>query len=130
MSEHAERPAAQRETTDVTVRPLLLGGAGVLVVVALLGGLTGWLYPGARERSVARTGALPAFPAPELQPSPEADMAKFRAEQLHQLEGVWWVDRARGTLHQPIADAMRKLAQTGIADWPTTPVHATPTAGR
>ncbi|WP_254070492.1 hypothetical protein [Acidisphaera sp. L21] len=119
MSEPENLPAAQHETADITLRPMLIGGAGVLAVLVLLGGLTGWLYPGARDPHVVRTAALPNYPAPALQADPEGDMRRFRAEQLTQLNGVWWVDRTTGTAHQPIADAMRRLANAGIADWPT-----------
>lgn len=127
MPEPADLPAARHEATDVGLRPLLVGGVGVLVVLLLVGGLTAWLYPGARDRHVVRTDGLPRFPAPELQPSPAADMAVFRTGQLQQLNGVWWVDHAAGTVHQPIADAMRRLAGRGIPDWPTAPVQARPT---
>ena len=127
MSEPADLPAARHEAQDIGLRPLLLGGLGVLAVLALVGGLTGWLYPGTHDPHVVRSGALPQFPAPQLQPSPAADMAAFRTRQLQQLDGVWWVNRASGAVHQPIADAMRRLAATGIADWPATPVQAQPT---
>ena len=117
-------PTAQRETSDVALRPLLVGAGGVLLVLLVVGVLTVWLYPGSRDGRVVRTTGLPDFPAPQLQPSPSADMARFHAEQMRQLNGVWWVDRDRGVVHQPIADAMRRLAATGIADWPTTPARA------
>jgi hypothetical protein len=118
MSEPADLPAARHEATDITLRPMLIGGAGVLAVLVLLVGLTGWLYPGSRDTLVVRTAAVPHFPAPALQADPEGDMRRFRAEQFSQLQGVWWIDRTAGTLHQPIDDAMRRLASTGIPDWP------------
>ena len=127
LSEQANLPTARHEASDVAFRPLLIGGVGVLALVAVLAGLVGLLYPGARDPHLVRSGAVPPFPAPALQPDPAADMARFRAQQLQQLNGVWWVDRARGIVHQPIADAMRRLAAQGIADWPTTPVRAQPT---
>ena len=130
MSEPADLPPARHETTDVGLRPMLIGAAGVLAVLASVGGLTAWLYPGARDPRVVRTGALPAYPAPMLQPDPAADMAKFAAEQTRQVNGVWWVDRAHGIVHQPIADAMRRLAASGIPDWPTTPVRTEARPGR
>ncbi len=127
MPEPANLPAAHHETSDVATRPLLIGGAGVLAVLCLVIGVTGWLYPGARDRHLVRTGPLPQYPAPELQPDPAADMARFHAEQMRQVDGVWWVDQSKGLVHQPIADAMRRLAAAGIPDWPTGPVQAQPT---
>ena len=127
LSEHANLPTARHEASDVAFRPLLIGGVGVLALAALLAGLVGLLYPGTRDPRLVRSGAVPQYPAPALQPDPAADMARFRAQQLDQLNGVWWVDRAAGAVHQPIADAMRRLAAQGIADWPATPVRAQPT---
>lgn len=98
----------------------------MLVTLGLLAGLTGVIYPGARNPRLLKT-AVPGFPSPELQPDPAADMAKFRTEQLQQLNGVWWVDRVVGTVHQPIGDAMRRLAASGIADWPAGPAMANAT---
>lgn len=107
-----------------------MGGGLVLTVVALLGGAVGVMYPATRDPHLVRT-PVPAFPAPALQPDPAADMAAFRTRQLDQLNGTWWVDRAAGTVHQPIGDAMRRLAAQGIPDWPTAPVRAQATpAGR
>ena len=123
MPEPTGLPPARHETTDVALRPMLIGAAGVLMVLVGVGGLTFWLYPGARDPRVVRTGALSRYPGPELQPDPTADMAQFSAEQARQVNGVWWVDRARGTVHQPIGDAMRRLAAIGIADWPKAAVR-------
>ena len=123
MSEPADLPQARHEATDVALRPMLIGAAGVLAVLVSVGGLTAWLYPGSRDPRVVRSNALPSYPAPALQPDPAADMAKFAAEQTRQVNGVWWVDRTRGIVHQPIGDAMRRLAASGIPDWPTKPVR-------
>jgi hypothetical protein len=83
--------------------------------VALLGAL--WMYPGTMtDQYVARP--LPNFAQPQLQASPRADMDRFRSQQLGALNGVYWLDRAHGVVHVPIADAMRKVAEEGIADWP------------
>jgi hypothetical protein len=114
----SDLPPAGHENADITFRPLLIGGLATLAVLAALTGLTGWLYPGSRDTHVVRTATIPPFPAPALQPDPEADMQRFRTDQLRQVNGVWWVDRAAGTVHMPIADAMQKLAATGIPDWP------------
>jgi hypothetical protein len=68
------------------------------------------------DQYVARP--LPNFAQPQLQASPRADMDRFRSQQLGALNGVYWLDRAHGVVHLPIADAMRKVAEEGIADWP------------
>ena len=46
-------------------------------------------------------------------------MARFYAEEMQRLNGTGWIDKAKGTVHIPIADAMRKVAEEGIPGWPT-----------
>ena len=61
---------------------------------------------------------LPKFPYPQLQPSPRESMARFYAEEMQRLNGTGWIDKAKRTVHIPIKDAMRKIAQEGIPGWP------------
>ena len=76
-----------------------------------------WLYPQvASERII--TLPLPIYPAPRLQTDPAADARRFRAQQLRQLDGSGWVDRARGIAHIPIGTAMQQVAAEGIPGWP------------
>jgi hypothetical protein len=93
-----------------------------MVIVMTL--LVLWLFPG---RTVDRTIHLPLphYPPPELQVSPRNDMAAFRAQEMRWLNSTGWVDKARGVAHIPIEDAMREVAQEGIAGWP----EAHPDAG-
>ena len=111
----AERhlPPAHHEHQDVGFRAMALGGVGVLLTALGVAGLAFWLYP--KPDKVLR------LPAPSLQDDTVADMNRFRGEQLRQLNGIYWVDRAAGTVHLPITTAMRLVAKEGIADWPTTP---------
>ena len=84
-------------------------------------GFASWLYPGAQTDKILLPATNETFPAPRLQPDAAADMARFRAEQLQQLNGAYWLDRERRRVHMPIADAMRDVAARGIPDWPTAP---------
>ena len=86
------------------------------VALALLGAL--WMFPHTlTDEYVSRP--MPPFAAPQLQASPRQDMAQFHAQQMQALHGVYWLDRSRGTVHLPIEEAMRKVAEQGIPDWPT-----------
>ena len=120
-AEHGNLPPARHEDTDVGFRTLL--AAGVLMLLALVGvlGFASWLYPGAQTDKILLPASNETFPAPRLQPDVAADMARFRAEQMQQLNGAYWLDRERGRVHMPIADAMRDVATRGIPDWPTAP---------
>lgn len=124
-AEHPELPPAQHERSDIPAARLGLGIAGVGVVLVLLGVLVAALFPASlKDRTIA--GRILPFPAPQLQRSPRADMARFFSQQMRAVNGVWWVDRGRGIVHLPIDDAMRKLAQEGVADWPQARIDAKP----
>ncbi len=82
--------------------------------------LTLWAFPGALLDRTIRP-PLPIYPAPQLQPSPRADMQRFYAVEMQRLNSTGWVDRARGAVHIPIAQAMGDVARDGIAGWPTKP---------
>jgi len=112
-------PPAQYDRKDAGFAPMAYGAAGVLVALALMIGIATWLYP-APDKTL-RFQPPVSYPGPSLQPDPQADMARFRAEQLRQLNGAYWIDKAAGTVHLPIEDAMRLVAREGIADWPKTP---------
>ncbi len=119
--EQDDLPPARHEATDVGFRILAMAGVLMLLTLAGMLGFAAWLYPGAQTDKVLAPAVAETFPAPRLQPDVAADMARFRAEQLQQLNGAYWLDQERGRVHLPIADAMRDVAARGIPDWPTSP---------
>ena len=108
---------ARHETSDVDPAFIWIGVPLVLVTVLALALLVLWLYPKSMNDQGRRL-ELPKFPNPQLQPSPPETMARFYAEEMQQLNGTGWIDKAKGTVHIPIATAMRKIAQEGIPGWP------------
>ena len=114
-------PPARHEGADVGFRVMLVAGVLMLLAVGGTLGFAAWLYPGAQTDKLLAPATNATFPAPRLQPDVAADMAQFRAEQLQQLNGTYWLDRDRNRVHMPIGDAMRDVAAHGIPDWPTTP---------
>ncbi|MGI4939017.1 MAG: hypothetical protein ACRYHQ_00360 [Janthinobacterium lividum] len=119
--EQEHLPPAQHERTDVGLRAMAI--AGVLMMVGLGGmlALASWLYPGSRTDKTLTPPNGSEFPAPRLQTDVGADMARFRAEQMQQLNGAYWLDRDRDVVHMPIRDAMQDVASHGIPDWPASP---------
>ncbi len=79
--------------------------------------LVRWIYPGSAIDRRLPT-APPVFPSPRLQADPQADMQHFLATELARLNSGGWDDQANGVGHIPIDDAMRRIAASGIADWP------------
>jgi len=64
-------------------------------------------------------GPFPAYPNPKLQPNPAVDWQVFYAQEMARLNSAGWLDRAAGTVHIPIDQAMRAVAAEGIKGWPT-----------
>jgi hypothetical protein len=115
---------ARHERRDVRFIYIAAGGAWVALVLAIVLLSAWWMFPGTMtDQYVERP--LPGFAAPQLQSSPRAEMAQFKQQKLQALNGAYWLDRTHGVVHLPIADAMRKVAQEGIPDWPT-PKRASP----
>jgi hypothetical protein len=110
-------PPARYEQTDVTTRSALITFPAILIGLLASVMLVLWIYPHtAVDRRVA--GRLPDYPSPRLQANPAADMQAFRIAELARLNSFGWDDQAKGIGHIPIDDAMRRIAASGIPDWP------------
>ena len=120
MSEHAPDralSAARHEASDISFRFLatLLGGIGCTLLLLML--LAYEIYPG-EVKDTRFAQPFPNFPYPKLQPSPPVDWQTFYGQEMAQLNGAGWQDRAAGTVHIPIEQAMRAVAAEGIKGWP------------
>lgn len=120
MSEPPNLPRPRHEPTDVTFRFAVLWFGGIAATLGLFIGIAMALFPATRTQHPV-TMPVPQFPAPTLQSSPRADMAEFLRAELERLNSTGWVDRSKATVHIPIADAMRKVADEGIPGWPAPP---------
>jgi len=110
-------PQARHEPSDVSRRFAMMAFTGLLAALILSGLLVLWLYP-ATTPDRRLTGRLPSAPAPQLQSDPARQMQDFLAQERARLNSTGWIDRQQGIAHIPIEDAMRRVAQDGIADWP------------
>ena len=116
MAERVISPA-RHESRDVRVGPMLIAAGGMAIALAIVVGAAFWIFPHTMtDQYVA--APIPNFAQPRLQSSPRSDMDAFRAQQMHDLNTVYWIDRQAGVVHLPIAEAMRKVAEEGIPDWP------------
>ena len=116
--------------TRAVIRAGILLGLATLVASALVLFLFRWL--GEREArgdappppmaSSMEPGRVP--PAPRLQALPAQDLAAARAEEERVLTTYGWVDEHAGTVHIPIEEAMRLLAQRGETALPPAPPAA------
>jgi hypothetical protein len=117
MADESALPPARHESTDVGERVIWIGMPLLIVVVVGLALLVFWLFPGQTTDRTLQL-PLPRYPTPQLQVSPRDDMSNFLARELHWLNSSGWVDKQRGIVHIPIDEAMRRVAQEGIAGWP------------
>jgi len=108
------------ETTDVSIRPIVLVGAAILgLVLATSAGV--WVLVGHYVRREARASApnpMAAYgpkapPAPKLQTEPRSDLETMRAGEDETLHGYGWVDRNAGRVRIPIERAMELVAKSG-----------------
>ena len=107
------------EPRDVTMRPVLVTGAGILVGVVFTFAAM-WLLLGfyVRREAALSPPASPLAatygrrepPAPRLQTHPARDLAELRAMEADQLGGYGWTDRPAGRVHIPVERAMELFA--------------------
>jgi hypothetical protein len=107
----------------------LLGSA---VVVHLLMWLMFVMFVRAREPvtppefplAAGQEQRLPA--GPRLQRFPANEMLEFRQRENSELNGYGWVDRNAGTVHIPIAEAMRLTVERGLPSRAQAPPDTEP----
>ena len=120
MSEHVTDralPPAAHEPRDVRLRLILLLFALTAGLLLLLMGVAWWLFPGVvKDQRFAQP--FPTWPEPRLQLNAADDMRRFHTREMAQLNSAGWQDRAAGTVHIPIDQAMRAVVADGIPDWP------------
>ncbi len=117
MAEPPNLPRARHEHSDVTTRFGVFWFGGITLALGLAIGICMALFRDTLREPVAPM-PVPNFPAPVLQSTPRGELAHFLRNELRQLNSLGWIDRKKGTVHIPIADAMRKVAQEGIPGWP------------
>ena len=115
MAEH-EHPFGHEPSAIAVRRVLMIGAILAFVVitsvVVLHFVLRDMVMPRHAELML-RPGVLP--PEPRLQPSPQNDLAVFRAKKEALLSGYGWTDTSHTYARIPIARAMQIYAQQRAA---------------
>ncbi len=125
MSAHSKHtaPTGSHEESDVSARPVLFGGA-VIVVLSLASFLivkavfhsytTGEvaLSPEANPLSSSYGRSTP--PDPRLQTDPLGDLKRLRDSEDLTLGHYAWVDKSAGTVRLPINRAIDLIAARGL----------------
>lgn len=101
------------QDADITPRPILGLGLGVLVMTSLallitLGLNQYFVYR--RPPPAPPVDARQIPPPPRLQSQASVDLHSLQARQRARLNGYGWIDRSAGVAHIPIERAMELLA--------------------
>jgi hypothetical protein len=117
-------PGTDHETTDISLRPLILfvlGLVGSLILVLVVLRAQFAFYEGGQSEGQLTPipRPLPALTdgppvEPRLQETPELDMDAVRAIDDAKLTRTGWVDRTKGTAEISIDDAMKIVVQKGL----------------
>jgi hypothetical protein len=109
------------EPRDLNLRVVGTFLAAMIVTVLVVLALMVWVFDvfslrDARMETppspLARGRQIP--PEPRLQVNGPADLRAMRAQEDAQLDSYGWVDRKAETVHIPIAQAMKLLAERGL----------------
>ena len=111
-----ENPDTAFEPSDWSPGPVALIYIGILTLLVISCFVLIAAYPGALS-DVDRNLSI-APPGPRLQIDPESAIRLFRADEERWLNTYYWIDKQKGIVHIPIAEAMKKLASKGAPGFP------------
>ncbi len=118
---HPDRGGGGYERRDLNLRMVATFLAAMTVTVLVVLGLMVWVFDVFSVRDTRlQTPPSPlataqqASPEPRLQVNGPADLKAMRAQEDAQLNSYGWVNRKAETVHIPIAQAMRLLAERGL----------------
>jgi hypothetical protein len=118
--EHKPSAAAGHELSDAPIRPIVLVGAVLALVGAVVLALSVGVFRFFSERPVEAPPNPMAIVAPEFPPAPRIEVApsieyqQLRAEEDRILSTYGWVDRKAGTTRIPIDRAIDLQLQRGF----------------
>jgi hypothetical protein len=124
---HHGLPAGGHEVTgheesDASIGPIVLTGAGLAVVVAIVCGLVYGIFwyladhplISPRPNPMAETNQQQFPPAPRLEEHPAIDMRELRSEEDKILSTYGWTDKDKGIVRVPIDLAMELQLERGF----------------
>ena len=121
---------AGHETTDASPFYIGLFALGLVLMIALILPLLGWIFwrlEAAAQRADPRQSPLAAAqtpPAPRLEEQPADELAKLRRAEDRRLSSYGWIDPQQRVVRVPIERAIEILAERGLPE-PKGPVVPT-----
>jgi hypothetical protein len=117
---HEAHSVHAHQEDEIVLRPVVIAGVGLLVVLILTGvAMFGLYHALAREEARLSPPANPLAaaegprmpPEPRLQAHPLKDLEELRKAETQQLTTYGWVDKSAGTVRIPIDRAIDILAE-------------------
>jgi hypothetical protein len=121
MDTRLQSRAAGHETHDAPVGPIVLTGAGLAFIVAMVGliiyGILTYLgtHPATSVRAnpmAAEDSQIP--PAPRIEEHPAIEIQQLHAQEDHILSTYGWTDKKAGVVRIPIDRAMELQLERGF----------------
>lgn len=116
-----EDPARPYEERDVTIRPIVTFGVGLVVLTGVVLVLMSGMFQYFAGRQAKREVPAPSLaeaplppPEPRLQVAPGQDAKEMRAAEEAVLESYGWADREAGIVRIPIDRAIELLLERGL----------------
>ncbi len=116
-----ENPRRSHEQSDANMRPIVLFGAGLVVLAIVVLLLTRWVF-GTFAMQRAKLDVPPSpladtrepFPGPRLQVAPAQDVKAMRAAEDTTLNSYGWIDKEGGIVRISIDRAIEVLTERGF----------------
>jgi hypothetical protein len=115
------------ETTDASVRPIVLTGVALAIVAAIVLSISIGLFRFFVERPAQAppnpmAAENPQFPpVPRIEDHPSSELEQLRQSEDKTLTTYGWVDRKAGTVRIPIGRAMELQLERGFPVRKETP---------
>ncbi|MBV9008017.1 MAG: hypothetical protein JO354_02465 [Verrucomicrobia bacterium] len=113
--------AATYERRDVSVRVVTWFAIGLIVCAIIMHLVVAGLYklfehqhPSPDAPSRIAFHAQNRAPAPQLETTPQTDLAKYESAENAKLNSYGWIDKQAGVIRIPIERAMDLIAQRGL----------------
>jgi hypothetical protein len=128
MNEPINRPPPEshdhhgHETTDVGLFSIGLFASGLVLMIAVVLPLLGWMFwsmEAAAKRAELPQSPFsepPTFRGPKLQEQPSSDLVSLRRAEDQRLTTYGWIDRQQKIVRIPIELAMQILAERGLPE--------------
>jgi hypothetical protein len=121
MELNLSKSPPSHERTDADVRPIVLIGAGLAVLLIAVGGIVYGIfqYLSAHTATSPQSSPMTVFdpqipPSPRIEEHPAIEIQQLRAQEEQTLSTYGWVDKKTGRVRIPIDRAMELQLQRGF----------------